>query len=128
MRLSTFFFNENNKTGECTIVMLSGNAGGLESNVRRWMGQLNLVVPSDDSFAKFLESQQRITTNSGYKGVVVDFTSILSGDMTNSKTSISAMIEVDGSTVFVKLVGDKSLLLAHKSKFIELCLSIQSTI
>ena len=35
MRLTTFFFNTNNKTAECTIIMLPGDAGGIVDNVVR---------------------------------------------------------------------------------------------
>ena len=49
MRLVTFHSTDKDPV-ECTIVSLGGMAGGLESNIVRWMGQINIPMPAQDQF------------------------------------------------------------------------------
>jgi len=57
MRLVTF--RAQNGTVECSIISLGGQAGGLQSNVTRWMGQINIDVPADDQFNEYLSTPKR---------------------------------------------------------------------
>jgi hypothetical protein len=86
----------------CTIVALSGSAGGTESNLRRWLGQvgLNLDTPA---FASMMQSLEAGTTASGLAWTWVDFNPLVQGDAAPSIKA--AILEKEESTVFVKMTG-----------------------
>lgn len=90
---------------DVSIVQLGGMAGGLQANVMRWLGQIG-VAPSQAPAA--IAAAGHVKTATGQSGVVVDFTNMLSGDMTQSKSIVGAILEVDGTTVFVKAMGQKA--------------------
>ncbi len=125
MRLATFFFNQGNKNAECTIVMLDGHAGGVRANIERWMGQLNLVIPPSDEMENFINNSQKVPTKSGYEALIVDFTTLLSGSLIDSKSTVAAILQSETKTVFVKVTGNKSLLVKNKANLIELTKSLE---
>jgi hypothetical protein len=86
----------------CTIVTLGGSAGGTESNIRRWLGQvgLNLDAPA---FASMMQSLESGSTASGLAWIWVDFNSLVQDAAAPSM--VAAILEKDGSTVFVKMTG-----------------------
>jgi hypothetical protein len=89
---------------DVSIVQLGGMAGGLEANVTRWLGQIG--VPASQASAA-IAAATPVKTASGQTGVVVDFTGFMSGDLTQSKSIVGAILEVDGGTMFVKAMGQK---------------------
>ena len=126
MRLATLFVNTGNKTAECSIVKLAGNAGGLKSNVTRWMKQLEFIVPDDNKMNEYLAEQIKFKAGKVHDGVFIDMTELLSGNMMSDKSGLFAIIEVEGSTVFLKFTGSKALLLKNRDTFLELCKSIHT--
>lgn len=110
---------------DVSIVQLGGMAGGLRANVVRWLGQIG--VPATQAPAA-IAAATKVKTATGQSGVVVDFTGMLSGDMTQSKSIVGAILEVDGTTVFVKAMGEKSKVARLRPQLIEFCehLSIRS--
>ncbi len=123
MRLATFTIGEGARTGLCTIVSLSGMAGGIEANVRRWMGQLNLETPGEEEFAAFLRRQTAFKTAGGFDGVAVDLTEI--GNPAPADSSmLAAIITAGDASLFVKLTGAVEVLRAEKQAFIQLCKSV----
>jgi hypothetical protein len=110
---------------DVSIVQLAGAAGGLQANVVRWLGQIG--VPASQAPAA-IAAAAKVKTATGQGGVVVDFTGMLSGDMTQSKSIVGAILEVDGTTVFVKAMGEKSKVARLRPQLIEFCenLSIRS--
>lgn len=125
MRLATFTLHRDEQTGTCTIVTLGGAAGGLEANVRRWLGQLQLATPPAEAFASFLERQVPLRTEGGFEGTLVDLTEL--GDPAPTTPSmLAALLPVDDLTLFVKLTGPRGLLLAEKEAFAQLCRSVRN--
>ena len=109
---------------DVSLVQLAGDAGGLDANVVRWLGQIK--IPS--SYAEqAIAAATPIRTATGQHGIVVDFTDMLSGDMTQSKSIIGAIIQGDGFTVFVKAMGEKDRLLKIKSQLIEFSTNLKIT-
>jgi len=130
MRLTGFWAPDPDlvKTGESdpkpvdvSIVQLEGDAGGLEANVTRWLGQIK--VPS--SFAKqAIAEAVPVRLASGQQGIVVDFTAFLSGDMTQTESIIGAIVTVEGTSVFVKAMGGRDRLQRLKPQLIAFCESL----
>jgi len=124
MRLATFTVDRSGSMGTCTVVSLGGAAGGLEANVRRWLGQLQIDVPPRKELFAFLERQPRIHTEGGYDGALVDMTPL--GNQEPDATSmLAALFTIDGATVFLKLTGPQSLLKEEKDSFSKLCQSLR---
>ncbi|MFC1585781.1 hypothetical protein ACFL5V_09560 [Fibrobacterota bacterium] len=126
MRTVTFFLEHGNSKADCSIIQMAGKAGGLENNVKRWMRQLGLIVPAEKALRKFIDGQKKITTKGGLKGVLVDMTTLLSGNIAEKNSGMVSVIERKDKTIFIKLFGEKKLLIANKEKFLKLCLSLKS--
>lgn len=129
-RLASFTVKSGEAAANCTIIPLAGNAGGLEANVSRWLGQVTSKAGHMDpmlaegdaaTVKKLLEQQEKFVTKAQFQGVMIDFTPVTAMDTDNS--ILVSMIAVSGSTVFVKMTGPKSVLVANKAKFKSLCQS-----
>jgi hypothetical protein len=103
---------------DVSIVQLAGSAGGLEANVTRWLGQIGVPAAQAPTAIAAAES---VKTATGQSGVVVDFTNLLSGDLTQSKSIVGAILEVDGTTVFVKAMGQKAKVKRLRPQLVEFC-------
>lgn len=113
---------------DVSVVQLAGEAGGMEANVARWMGQVGLIATADD-LKKFVERAEKLAIVSGQEGIFVDFTEMLSGDLTQSKTIYGAIVGTKDYTVFVKAMGDRSRVVQAKADIRAFCksLSIRKT-
>ena len=65
MRLATFTAGAGSQSIETTIISLGGQAGGISSNVVRWINQLQLPGLDDSSLQKFIQSQEKLQTSDG---------------------------------------------------------------
>jgi hypothetical protein len=90
---------------DVSVVNLAGAAGGLEANIRRWMGQVGLKASAQE-MAEFLKQAPGFKTATGQTGLIIDLTGMLSGDMTQSKTIYGSIVQTGEYTVFVKAMGD----------------------
>jgi hypothetical protein len=108
---------------DISIVQFGGQAGGVEANISRWMGQVK-ILPSPELVQKVLAGADSFSIASGQKAIVVDFTGLLAGDMTQSTSILGVIIEGDGYTVFVKAMGDRDRLPLLKPQFLTFCRSI----
>ncbi len=111
---------------ECSIISLGGMAGGLESNIRRWMGQINLNV-SDAEFEQFMQSQEKITSEGKLLISLVDFTKLQSKNFEDAPSMIAGILNVEEKTVFIKMTGSKVAVEHHRNNFKQLCQSLQVT-
>jgi hypothetical protein len=116
MRLATFHSNDNEKSIDVSIVSLPGGAGGLEPNLKRWMGQIGMDV-SDAELKTFIK-------NSPNK--IFDFTQLQKNAPVSTNSMMAALLEIDGATVFVKMTGTIQSVNQHKSNFLKLVKSIHS--
>jgi hypothetical protein len=109
---------------DVSVVNLAGTAGGLEANIRRWMGQVGLKATADE-MAAFLKQAPRFKAATGQTGLIIDLTGMLSGDMTQSKTIYGAIVQTEEYTVFVKAMGDFALVKKQKPQVAAFCKSLR---
>lgn len=126
MRRATFTMDDGGLTGICTIVVLSGMAGGLEANVVRWLGQLGQEPPPDDVFEAFLKRQLRFETVGGFQAVAVDLSELAQPGDEQASSMMGAVIPIGGGMCFVKLTGTVDALKSQKESFLQLCRSLQN--
>jgi len=126
MRLATFTVPDAQGTGTCTIVALAGAAGGLEANVRRWIGQLDLPVPPDAEWQAFLKRQESFTTAAQSQGTLVDLTQLPGAEGRTQGSMLAAATMIQDQTVFVKFTGLPAQLQREKARFLELCKSLRA--
>jgi hypothetical protein len=122
MRLVTFHPSDGAQSFECSIVSLSGQAGGLESNVIRWMNQINITVPPEDRLNSFLARQEVITAKGGFSITAIDLTEFSKEEQ--SPSMITAIAELQDMVIFVKITGSKAAVLQNRESFLSLCRSL----
>lgn len=105
MRIATFKRADNPDAIDVSIVTLSGPAGGLEANLTRWAGQISLDLTANDGLSKLIDSAQVLKTQGGLELKIFDFTQLQKGLGPSEKSTVAAMVEINGSTVFVKMTG-----------------------
>lgn len=120
MRLVTFKVGEAGT--ECVITIFPGDVGGLEANLRRWLGQLQ-VQAADAEVSRFARAPETFQSEGGLPCLVYDFSALLPADRTDSL--LAAVVPLEGSTAFVKFGGPKTLLEAEKENFRALCRSLK---
>lgn len=124
MRTGSFAVTHGGKTADGSIVQLPGPAGGVESNVRRWMEQAGLAQLDDGAMKAFLESQRRIRTRDGYDGILVNTASLLNGNLLQENAILAAIIHAPEETIFVKLTGPRTVLLENVEAVAQLSASL----
>ena len=105
------------KAVDISIVQFAGNAGGPAANIARWMGQLK-IPPTPDLVQNTLDHAEPLSVATGQKGMTVDFTGLLGGDMTRTTSIIGAIVSGEDYTVFVKAMGDRDRLLKLKPQLV----------
>jgi len=124
MRVATFTNDNDTQPIETTIVSLAGSAGGLNSNITRWMGQINIPVPDSRILDNFIQGQEKIQTASGWSAVVIDFAQLQPGAADNTPSMTAAVIDRGQSQIFVKMTGSKKSVLDNLVAFKSLVQSI----
>lgn len=120
MRLVTFRVGADG--AECSITMFPGEVGGLEANLRRWLGQLKVQVAEAD-VARFARTPVTFQSEGNLPCLVYDFAELMPADKPESL--LAAVIPLDGNTAFVKFGGARALLAAEKENFMALCRSLR---
>lgn len=117
LRLATFHDAANPKDIDVSIVPLGGSiSGGVESNLKRWLGQINVQVP-DEQLRSFIQSSP---------DNVFDFTQLQKGQDPSVKSMAVAIVPLQEMTVFVKMAGSIEAVSRNKEKFMELVKSVRS--
>jgi len=94
MRLASFAIPYSGGSADLSVIQLSGTGGGIESNVNRWRGQLDLTSQS------WIEIEKNILSREGILGLY----SVL--QIINQKIDsafLCAIIPTENHTIFVKL-------------------------
>ena len=115
MRLGTFHLASDPSAFDCSIVSLPGGAGGLEANLKRWMGQINLDI-SDGQLAQFIAAS---------KGRIFDFTQLQKDRDVLTPSMLVAMLNMRGTTVFIKMKGSIAAINENKGSFLALVKSVR---
>jgi len=124
MRLATFHLLSDAKAIDCSIVSLGGMAGGLEANLRRWMGQIG-VRATEDELSALISSAPSTKIKSGQEGKIFDFTTLQSRPKLTDKSMMVVMVTMDEATLFVKMAGTVDTVGKNKSDFFKLVGSIE---
>lgn len=106
MRLATFVNSGEEDPVETSVISLSGEAGGLESNIIRWMQQVGLDPADPGEMADFISRQERLDAD-GLPAVIVDLTQWQEHLPPQEPSLIAAIIEAADSRIFIKMTGSK---------------------
>lgn len=105
--------------GESTVVVLAGDAGGVEANVRRWLTQLGLDLPPERVRAVLGDA---VSVRGDLDFTLFDFTSLVAGRDTTA--FLAAIASVGGQTMFVKAEAPAGVLIEQRSSFVGLLNSL----
>jgi len=108
MRLAQFSVPAGRSTAVLSVTTLSGDAGGLLSNVNRWRGQLGLGPISDGD----LQQSIKLMTSNGLSFRMIDMANPGTG-----KRVIGAVAQTETDTWFFKLEGESGALDGTKPQF-----------
>ena len=124
MRMASFTTVEKDPI-TCTIVSLGGMAGGLESNIVRWMQQVHLNPDNLPHFnlADFMARQEKIKTRGKLDVTFIDLTSLQKESADNS--ILGGILQIQDTTVFVKMTGSVKAINLNREKFKNLCASLR---
>jgi len=106
---------------QISIISFGGQAGGVEGNVVRWLGQLNITL-DDQALKNFIADSESVSSTGGFNVRIFRLTS-LAPDADSSM--IAAMTEIPGAIVFFKMTGPAKNLEAHFPDFHDFCQSLE---
>lgn len=118
-----------NPEADCSIVLLPGEAGGLDANVNRWLAQVGAPALSHEAIAA-LPARALL----GAKGTVIEGTGTYTGmgqgqDKPGFKlVGVISQRAIRGNpaTCFLKMVGPAAVIDAERAHFDALCDSIKT--
>ncbi|MGA8656413.1 MAG: hypothetical protein WB586_09710 [Chthoniobacterales bacterium] len=114
MRQGSFRANgPNGAAVDISVISFPGEAGGVESNINRWRGQVQLPPLA----AEEIEKATQHTTVDGKQVLLVDIQT--PDGATKSARILGAILQTADRSWFVKMTGDPNLLEAEKPKFLE---------
>lgn len=105
--------------GESTLVVLTGDAGGVEANVRRWLTQLGLDLPPE-RVRSLVDDATAVRGDLDF--TLFDFTPLVSGR--DATAFLAAIASAGGQTMFVKAEAPAGVLGEQRAAFIELLSSL----
>jgi hypothetical protein len=112
MRLASFEVNgADGNSADISVSSFPGDAGGLESNINRWRGQVHQNTLDSDSLARSFER----TTVDGVPAVLVDLRT--PEGTQKADRIIGAVLRTADRTWFVKMTGPPDLLEAQTTNF-----------
>jgi hypothetical protein len=113
MRLGSFeVAGPNDETADVSVTAFPGDAGGVESNVNRWRGQVHQPTLEGDQLAQSWQEE----TVDGVPTIIVD---LQTPDGTEKASAIlGAVMRNADRTWFVKMTGPPDLLKNQKDNFL----------
>ena len=118
MRLASFDVPYSLGAGDLSVMVLAGDGGGIQANINRWRGQINLPPQTLNEILSL--SEQRENRLSDYNL----FTLINISKM--DQAFISAIMPLDNNTIFVKLNIHANGIKEVKEDFLSFCDSFRS--
>jgi hypothetical protein len=113
MRLGSFqVAGTNDETADISVTAFPGDAGGVESNVNRWRGQVHQPTLGGDQLAQSWQEE----TVDGVPTIIVD---VQTPDGKEKASAIlGAVMRTPDRTWFVKMTGPPDLLKSQKDNFL----------
>jgi hypothetical protein len=108
---------------DVSVSYFAGDAGGIKPNFMRWLGQVSVTLDSA-RLENLIQSSETFTTQTGEAGIFVDFTELLSGDLTQSKSIFGAIVPGKGYTLFVKGMGIRNEIKNERNSIRDFCRSL----
>jgi hypothetical protein len=124
LRLVTFLITGREGSGECALITLPGDGGGVKANVQRWLDQLHLPLFSPPELEDFLTRQKKMQTKNGLPVTIIDFTTLSGPQNRMEQSMLVAVIQAESQTLFVKIIGGKALLGKNREVFYKFCQSL----
>lgn len=121
LRLASFQVTRGSETLSCSIVKLSGEAGSVEANLRRWLGQCK-VTPSYSELETYVNAIKPESVQ-GMTMFVFDLTAFTRDPERNS--ILASALRQGEDTYFFKLTGRGADLAQEKAAFLGLCRSFR---
>jgi hypothetical protein len=106
---------------EGSVITLPGDAGGMRSNVERWIGQLGLQLDAGQVDA-FMNRAEKLRAKGGFDVVLFDMNSLVTD--AHASSMLVAVAKPGESSYFVKLMAPKASLADHKKNFKRFCESL----
>lgn len=125
MRLVTFKSSDSEDLIDCSVISLYGSAGGLTSNVTRWMRQINIAIPTEAELAEFIEQQEQLKTVGGLSAILIDLTSLQKKSDLSAPSMMAAILTLEDSRIFVKMTGTRQAVLNNAGAFKSLVQSLK---
>jgi hypothetical protein len=126
MRAAAFRIADGEREAECTIIPLAGEAGGISANIGRWLDQLALPPLAEEELKKFLDASEKWTSADGWPAMAFDFSTLKPADSGSSRISgMAAILRAPGETLFIKIIGERKLVVENRGRFLALCHSIR---
>lgn len=118
IRLATFDIRSGQQHALCTIVPLQGDGGGVKANVLRWLAQLDLKMDSEEALDEFVLKQKRFTTFNKIPATLIDFSPL--AQSAKQQAMMALILRLSHETVFIKMIGEKTMLVKNREKLISL--------
>lgn len=110
---------------ECYIAVLPGDAGGINANINRWVGQMG-QAPLDDAALAALPRIALLGQEAPMVEVGGDFKN-MQGDQKEGYKLLGTLVSTDKDVIFVKMTGPGAEVEAQKDKFIAFCKSVSAS-
>lgn len=119
------FVSDKYKNIDVSIVSLGGMAGGVDANITRWLGQLNLAELDAKVLSKWKNKIERVTSQGGHNLTLIDFTQLQKNNAKDSSSMMAAIANINGNTVFIKMMGPLNEVKQNQKSFRQLCASLK---
>lgn len=123
MRMATFTV-DGEQGLQCSVIALKGMAGGIDSNVSRWMSQVAIDV-DEPTFQSYIDGLEVVDTKGGLKAHIVDLSVLQDGYDGLSDSMLASIIRLENKTVFFKMTGSLDQINGQKQNFQSLISSLK---
>ncbi len=123
IRMANFVISKTGGTAECYVTVLPGNAGGTLANVNRWRSQMSLPPITAGELEEHVQKKQLAGQEAIFMALQGKYIGLGPIKQVNSQMLIMAAFYDQGS-IFVKMVGPKSIVSEEITAFHQFCQSI----
>ena len=113
MRLASYKVPYSGYLGDLSVIVLSGDGGGVGANVNRWRGQLDLPTQDEELILTYAEKRKNDLGNYHVFRII--------NNSNENIAFICSIIPLHSSIIFIKLSIDKVVLKDVESDFIIFC-------
>jgi len=118
VRKGSYAAGPESSPADCAVTAFPGDVGGDLANVNRWLAQLQQPPVSAAALADLI-------TPLPVAGLDIRLVDLTGGSADNPERMLGAIVPVDGSTWFFKLVGPDAVVQAEREAFMALIRSIK---